>query len=191
MRAAALHARGPEFFEAPAVAAAEAEQFLGTKDRTQLSRRGLSGAGSPAAKRRGDPTGPKRSEARTPRGKPRRAGTRIGSPRPAASARRPPAAFPRQPRDSSLPGRVRAVPGLASAGRGGDRARAEKRRRESNWPEEKRRRRSWRMEDEVPGGEKPGTESARAEDSAVRPGPSEGLPRPSPSLGPNGGAVGT
>lgn len=46
------------------------------------------------------------------------------------------------------------------------------------------------MVDRVPGGEKPGTESARAED-CVGPGPSEGLPRLPPSFTPNGAAAGT
>lgn len=45
-------------------------------------------------------------------------------------------------------------------------------------------------EDRVPGGEKPRTDGARAE-GCVRPGPSDGLPRLSPSFSPNGGAVGT
>lgn len=38
------------------------------------------------------------------------------------------------------------------------------------------------------GGEKPGTESARGEDIALRPRPPEGLPRPSLPLGLNGEA---
>lgn len=89
----------------------------------------------PAAKGRGDPSGPRKRQARTPRRRPRRAGARIGSPRPIPSARRPPPPSParRRPRrGSSLAGRVRTVPGLASARRGGARARAEERRRERN-----------------------------------------------------------
>lgn len=125
-------------FKTPAVAAGEAGRLRRTEGRT---------SGSDAGRAAG--TGRRRAEESTGSRRPRCAGAHPGPaplpPRAVPGGPPPPAAA--RCWTSRAAGRVRAVPGPASARRGGERARAGKRRREGSWPEEKRRRpRTRRME---------------------------------------------
>lgn len=152
----------------------------GRAGRTQAERPGRGGGG---------PKSPPGAAGRGVRGR------APGGPRPATSARGPwrPSTSRRRPLlDSRAAGRVRAVPGPASARRGGERARAGKRRREGSWPEEKRRRpRTRRMESSSYGARsiiRPG-EARDRERAGGRPppsGPASGAP--APPFGSNGGA---